>query len=172
MDPTLLKPWLDLLVDYGLPLLVTGSVLILAWKYVPKWIDASIETQTSVPVAINKLAASVEKSCHILEEGVADIRELNEHARISGESLDNLRSAVAHGAAAGSKIVNAMRSGAGIDSDVVVDLQKMRSAVTDTPQAAAERRDRARKARRAAKDPGIQDAGTESELPQPKGHTT
>src|SRR5437868_6739594 len=44
-DPSSLKPYLDLLVSPGVPVVITALVLYLAIKYIPKVIDNRLEKE-------------------------------------------------------------------------------------------------------------------------------
>jgi len=135
-----LKPWLDLAVSYGIPLLITILVIILMVRYVPKFIDGSLEAQKTVPAAINGLTETLRETRDTLRQGVELIREVKEDSAAAREDLDQVKQAIHHGAAAGEKLL--LDAGKGKDSDVVIELRKMKAAVDDAALERVRRRRR------------------------------
>lgn len=115
MDPASAKPVLDLLVSYGVPLVITGGVLWLGWRYIPKWIDASINAQTQVPIELAKLNAT-------LTEGFQKFQGMTEDAHA-------IKEAVKHAASAGEQIVSALAKGQPPGTEAINDLRKMKDSV-------------------------------------------
>ena len=75
MDPAAMKPWLDLLVSYGVPVLITAGVLILAWRYIPKAIDSSIEAQKSFPAAVTHLTTSIDTLADTVRDSGNELKQ-------------------------------------------------------------------------------------------------
>lgn len=128
-EASAIKPWLDLAVSYGIPLLVTILVIVLLWRYVPKFIDGSLEAQKTVPAAINGLTETLRQTRDTLRQGVDLIRDVKEDSAAARDDLDQLKKAVHHGAAAGEKLL--LESGRRKDSDVIIELGAMKEAVGD-----------------------------------------
>jgi hypothetical protein len=110
MDPAAMKPWMDLIVSYGVPLIITAGFLWLLWRYIPPWIDSSIKAQTRVPDELNKLNDT-------LTEGLQDVRGFR-------DDIHQLKQAVQHGAAAGEAAVSGKPA-----TEVAVHLSKMSDSV-------------------------------------------
>lgn len=110
MDPTVFKPWLDLLVSYGVPLIITAGFLWLVWKYLPAWIESSIKAQTQVPLELAKLN-------NTLTTGFGDFRAVM-------DDMHAIKEAFRHGAAAGEAVVAKKP-----ETEVAIELRKMREAV-------------------------------------------
>lgn len=76
MDPAVFKPWLDLLVSHGAPLAITGIVLWLAIKYVPKFIDGSLDSQSKVPGALQEMATNIKELAMAFRDGKSDLDQI------------------------------------------------------------------------------------------------
>ena len=122
MDPATMKPWFDLIVSYGVPLVITVGVLWLAYRYVPKWIDASIESQHSIPVSINKMTDT-------LREGVDTIKSVRADSTLAREDLDSIKHALKHGASAAEKGLRALSENRTPGVDVVTELGRMKNTL-------------------------------------------
>lgn len=112
MDPTGIKPWLDIFVSYGVPIVITLGVLWLLWKYIPRWIESSIEAQTKVPIELGKLNDT-------LREGMEKVSTL-------ADDVHQVKTAIKHGASAGERIAT---EGGKIGTEAITDLRKMKDAV-------------------------------------------
>lgn len=130
-EASAIKPWLDLAVSYGIPLLITILVIVLAWRYVPKFIDGSLDAQKTVPAAINGLTETLRETRDTLKEGVRLIRDVKDDSAAAREDLDQIKKGLSHGASAAEKI---MQKTGHKDSDVVIDLRKMKESVQDTSE--------------------------------------
>lgn len=132
-EASALKPWLDLAVSYGVPLLITGLVIWLAIKYLPKLIDGSLESQRTIPAAIHGQTKAIESLTETLTVGVDLMRDVKDDSAAAREDLDQLKKAIHHGAAAGEQLL--VESGRHRDSDVVIELGKMKEAVENGSRA-------------------------------------
>ncbi len=119
MDITTVKPMLDLLVSYGVPLIITGFVIWLAWRYVPKLIDGSLESQKTIPSSINNMTDT-------LKEGIRIMRDVRSDSRIARDDLDKIKDALGHAAGAAEKAINHPEIKTKIPSDVIRELRAMR----------------------------------------------
>lgn len=106
MDPSGFKPWLDIAVSYGVPLVITFGVLILLWKYVPAWIESSIKIQTQVPIELAKLNDT-------LREGAKDMHQIKQ--------------AVKHGAKASARMMKLTNA----DPEAAREMREMLKALGD-----------------------------------------
>lgn len=113
MDPATIKPWLDIIVSYGVPLVITILVIWLAIKYVPKFIDGSLEAQKEIPKAINNLANKLDDHMHLIKE--LDRNTAPVHA---------LRKGLEYSLNAAISVVKSVNDGKKIESDVILDLRK------------------------------------------------
>ncbi len=118
VDPTALKPWLDLLVGYGVPLIVTFFVMYLAWKYVPPFIDSAINT----PTAIRELTGTLEKA-------ITATREIQLDSNAAREDVDSLKRAGFHLANGAEKLVKSITSTHKIDSDVQTEFRNAKEVL-------------------------------------------
>lgn len=122
MNVAEIRAILDIIVSYGTPLVITVGVLWILWRYIPKWIDSSIEAQTKVPIELAKLNDT-------LTEGVNEIREVKEHSTAVRQDMDQIKAAIRHGAVAGEKLVKAAVEGRNPEGDAMKEFQKMHEAV-------------------------------------------
>ena len=77
-DPTTaIKPYLDLLVSYGWPSIISMMVTWLLWKlipFVPKWVETSIEAQQKVPVELSRMNDNMENILAVSSTGSEQLR--------------------------------------------------------------------------------------------------
>lgn len=86
-DPTVaLKPWLDLLVSYGWPSIISAMVVWLLWKlipFIPEWVKSSIDSQKQVPLELSKMNHNMEDMISIV---VTDNEQLKKSFRYTANA--------------------------------------------------------------------------------------
>ncbi len=126
MDPSALKPWLDLTISYGLQTIISALVIWLGYWYAPKLINSVIETNEKTPKAIEGLAAELNKTRNTLETGVALIRDVKEDSAAARTDLDDIKQAFRDGATV-AKGVLLEKGVINRESDIIRDLGKIES---------------------------------------------
>ena len=122
VDPTAFKPWLDLLVSPGVPVIVTGFAIWLAYKYLPKAIDGSIEAQREIPKSINTMNDT-------LREGVDTIKDVKVDSSAARQDLDQLKHATRHMVVGASKLIRSDGIRPNIGSDVAAEFNKAKQVL-------------------------------------------
>lgn len=88
MDPSNIKPWLDLLTNSGLAIVISGLVIWLTIKYLPKWIDGSIEAGKAIPAALNGVNDT-------LKNGIDIMKSVQEDSMAVRKDLDEIKETLA-----------------------------------------------------------------------------
>jgi hypothetical protein len=115
MDPVSLKPWLDIMTQNGLPWVVCVLMILLLWKYIPAWLDASIASQREMPKAINAL--------------VKEIRHIKATSYDSHDDIADVKLALRNAAHVGEQLL--LQHGRNRDSDVVVQMRQIHQSMDE-----------------------------------------
>ena len=123
MDPTAIKPWLDLLANPGLAIIISSLVIWLAIKYLPKWIDGSIEAGKAIPVALNGVNET-------LKDGIEIMKSVQADSTAARQDLDKIKDALGHGASAAEAALRAAPQNVKqhIPEQVTDELRRMKDA--------------------------------------------